>query len=138
MKNYVLALVLVFLPASALARPDPASPSLRFAGMPLGNVARVLSARFATTITVGANAKAPISGDFTRLGVRAALAEAARQAGLVVSPLGPREADGFLLAPPRRAVAATAESSGINPTGRRGALLEERRILIDEAERPGA
>jgi hypothetical protein len=76
-------------PAAAAALP------LSFQGAPLGNVVRVFSARFGVPLTVEANAKAPISGDFHDMDLTAAVNEAARQAGLFAIPLGKDPAAGF-------------------------------------------
>jgi hypothetical protein len=107
MKLSSLALAL-FSASAALAGPVPAGPAapapvhlcLKFEKVPLGNVARILSARFKVTVAISSKALAPISGDFSKMDLRQALTEAGRQTGLVVRPLGSGAADGFSLAPP--------------------------------------
>jgi hypothetical protein len=74
---------------------------MQFDKVPLGNVARLLSARFSVTVSIAANAKAPVTGNFSSLDLKAALAECARQAGLTVVPLGTAASDGFSLEPPK-------------------------------------
>jgi hypothetical protein len=123
----------LFAAAPALAAAAP--PPLCFARAPLGNVVRVISARYGATVTLAAGAAAPISGDFSGLGLRAALAAAARQAGLVVVANGPDSSGAFRIErppppPPRAALAAEA--------ARRAALLDERRRLLKAGTGPPA
>ena len=92
--------ILAFLTFAAAAAGSGASAPLHFDNMPLGNVVRILSARYHAPVTLTAGAQAPITGDLTGMDVRQALAEAARQAGLVVVALGTNPADGFSLGPP--------------------------------------
>jgi hypothetical protein len=77
--------------------------------VPLGNVARILSARFNVNVSIASNARAPITGDFSKMDLRQALEAAGRQSGLVVVPLGPGAAAGYALSPPE---AAPAEAQG--------------------------
>ncbi len=116
------------LAASAAAAPAP----LRFDHAPLGNAVRVIAARLGATVSVAANATAPVSGDFSSLAPAAALAEAARQAGLVVRPVGPASARTFLLAKPEAAPAVSAPSSSDQERQR---LLRERAALLAEEAR---
>ena len=62
---------------------------------------RIISARYQIPVTIKANAKAPISGDFSRLDLRQGLGEAAAQAGLELVALGKTDKDGFLLRLPK-------------------------------------
>jgi hypothetical protein len=133
-------------PASAVAQPVHALP-MRFDKLPLGNVARLLSARFSVTVSIAAKAKAPITGDFSTLDLKASLAECARQAGLTVVPLGTAPSDGYLLGPPpandternhanapekrtddQAALAAAA--------ARRAGLLRQRQALLAQESAP--
>lgn len=128
-------------PGSAAALP------LRFDHAPLGNVIRVLSARFGAPVTlVGAKATTPITGDFAGLGLRPALAAAAAQAGLVVSPVGPDDRAGYALGPPPPAgetsaatpiegTAAQAQAALAAAARERERLLRLRAQLQDAAAR---
>jgi hypothetical protein len=122
MKIFPLALFF-FLAAAGLvasAATVPAAPgattvlsphlSLRFKKMPLGNVARVLSAQFNAPVTIVANAQAPITGDFSNLSLKEALTAAGSQTGLVVVPLGLDASAGFVLCP------SVAVAAGAIPT----------------------
>jgi len=72
--------ILAFLTFAAAAAGSGASAPLHIDNMPLGNVVRILSARYHAPVTLTAGAQAPITGDLTGMDVRQALAEAARQA----------------------------------------------------------
>ena len=128
MKLSALSLLIFLLAGpAAVAAADPAGPApkipakaLRFERVPLGNVVRVLSARFATPVTIAANARAPISGDFSEMDLARALAAASGQAGLVVLPIAPR---GFILQAPAP------------PNAAREALLKKRADLLESAAR---
>lgn len=140
---------LIFLLAAApalaadSAPPDPGSKmapaALRFDKMPLGNVVRVLSARFGVPVTITAKATAPISGDFSSLDLDHALGEAAKQAGLVVQPRGADPKAARILSPPE------AKPPGPSPAEvkavleaadkRRAELLRQRAVLLDQAAR---
>jgi hypothetical protein len=112
----------------AMAAPAAGS-SLQFDHTPLGNAARVLSARFHVPVTILARAAAPISGDFSRLQLSEAMAQAAAQAGLEAR----REGPGFILAPPGIAPKAPEAESAQKPLSgaeRRKALLRERAALL--------
>ncbi len=109
---------LFFLPLALLAEPGP----LRFEAIPLGNAARILSARFHCPVTIRAGAQEPISGDFSGLDLKQALTEAARQAGLVVVPQGP--AGGYCLERPKAVSPAEAAH-------RRSELLRLRARLLE-------
>lgn len=134
----ISALLPLLLAATALrAAPEPRP--LRFDRAPLGNVARVLGARLHATVAIEANAAAPVSGDFSRLEPGAALAEAARQAGLVVAAEG---AAGFRLkrpapepSPAERAapILAAAERERAGLLRRRAELLKQEAELADVA-----
>ena len=107
---------LFFAAAAAIpaAAADPASLSLKFSNLPLGNVMRILSAQYGVTFTIEANAKLPISGDFRALSLSAAVTEAARQAKLFAIPLGETPAAGFrlsLLPPPVKRPADRMETA---------------------------
>ncbi|HVW22817.1 MAG TPA: hypothetical protein VHC86_16505 [Opitutaceae bacterium] len=100
MNRPIPTIALLFLTAAAARALVPATPAaaalpMRFHETPLGNVVRVFSARFGVPLTVEANARAPISGDFQQLDLTAAVNEAARQAGLFAIPLGQDPAAGF-------------------------------------------
>jgi hypothetical protein len=154
--SLLLAAVLPAQPAAA-APADPArdravaaavqSLPMRFDNAPLGNVARLLSARFSIPISIASNAKAPITGDFTGMDIKESLAECARQAGLAVAALGNAPSDGFLLEPPRppapsnEAAAKDADSAGADPgaraalaaaAARRAELLRRRQALLGQ------
>lgn len=117
----LFAPVLFLLPIALLGEPPP----LRFNAVPLGNAARILSARFHCPVTIRAGAQEPISGDFSGLDLRQALAEAARQAGLVVVPQeGP--AGGYSLERPKAVSPAEAAR-------RRSELLRQRARLLESA-----
>lgn len=89
----------------------------------LGNVLRAVSARFHAHIALTAEAKAPITGDFSHLNLQECLDEAARQAGLEVVALGKTPADGYEL---RRPDKAAAEADAAR---RRAELLRQRALL---------
>ena len=115
----------------------PALP-LRFHHMPLGNVVRVLSARFHAQVTITAGATAPVTGDFTGMDLPHALAEAARQAGLVVVALGADPKAGFELEPPPPTPPAPPPNVATEAAAaarRRAELLRRQAELIQEADR---
>jgi len=121
---------------AAAAEPGvPASPALRFANLPLGNVAMVLSARFHAPVTITTNAGARISGDFSGLGFGEVLTAVGRQAGLVARPLGADDSAGFVLEPPGSPTLTAAETkSALEAAARRRAeLLRERKALLEQA-----
>lgn len=95
----------------------------------LGNVVRVISARFHTRVALTAGAKAPITGDFSHLDLQESLDLAAHQAGLEVVPLGKAPADGFELRPPKDPDKATV----LADAARRRAQLLRQRALLDSA-----
>jgi hypothetical protein len=154
----VLPIVFIsVLPAAsaAVVTPAPAQNQaavgqipMRFNNVLLGNVARILSARFNVTVSIAANAKASITGDFSSLNLKAALAECARQAGLAVVPLGKSPSDGFSLEPPTQAAPVKDPPSEIaikpvekkadiraelaDAAARRAELLRERKALIEQ------
>jgi hypothetical protein len=118
---------------------------MTFDKVPLGNVARLLSARFGVPVSITGNAKAPVTGNFSSLDLKAALAECARQAGLTVVPLGPAPSDGFSLEPPKSPPPATApKGNNASPSegkpdggaalaaaaARRAELLRQRKALL--------
>jgi hypothetical protein len=136
MKPSPFFLLFLLLTSAGFAAPAPAAmpaAALRFNRMPLGNAARVLSARFRTMVTITAHADAPITGDFSSLDLPQALREAAAQAGLVVLPPGSARPAGYTLGlppaadEPRAALAAAQE--------RREQLLKKRAVLLDQAAR---
>jgi hypothetical protein len=132
------AFALSFSALAAAGAPDAATPPLRFAALPLANVALILSARFRVPITITAHARAPITGDFTHLDLGAALTEAGRQAGLVARPLGPVPAAGFLLEAPPPPPRPEEVASGLADAARRRAiLLRQRAVLLQAAAEPG-
>jgi hypothetical protein len=150
LSSLVPALFLAALTAVASEPQSPISPPLRFEKMPLGNVVRVLSARFNAPVTVVAHASAPVTGDFSALDFRHALTEAARQAGLVVVPVGSDAAAGFILEPPgdpgspvQIGPKPVLAAGGLTPveivTGlqaaadRRAELLRQRAALVGQA-----
>jgi len=121
---------------------------MKFSKMPLGNVMRVMSARYGAPFTIETKAKTPISGDFHSLDLPAAVAEVARQAGLFAIPLGKDPSAGFRLslhppaAPnpiePSLAASASAPSAAspsavpaaVAPERRRAELLQQRARLL--------
>jgi hypothetical protein len=118
------------------------APPLHFDHLPLGSVARVLSARYQTSITILANATAPVTGDFSQLTIIQALTRAAAQAGMEVRPDG----TGFIIGPklPKAAPptpdgwSATSGRAGsnapaISPAEQRAALLRRRTELLEQA-----
>ncbi len=131
------------LPPATVAAPSAAP--LRFSAMPLGNVARVLSARYSAPVTITAHATAPVTGDFSGLSLRQALTAAARQAGLVLVPMGATDSAGFSLslpsdaAPSPAAGAASAKTSSetqgdlAQAERRREQLFRQRAALLDAA-----
>jgi hypothetical protein len=133
--------------APAVGAPRSLAAALHFDHMALGNVARLLSARFSTPVTLAAGAKAPISGDFSGFNVRQALDAAAQQAGLVVVPLGADDAAGFsLMFPPDAAKTAAAPDAVVKSGAevrteleladrRRELLLRKRAALLEDAAR---
>jgi hypothetical protein len=152
MKTF-LPLLAIFL-AAATPAPAEAIP-LRFEHVPLGNVVRIISARFRFQVTVTAQSTAPITGDFSGLTPRQALAAAAAQAGLEVVALGADDASGFLLkkGPGLHPPGAKSGDTKINSTdpdpvgpadakialaiaaARRAALLKQRAQLQQNAVR---
>lgn len=124
---------------------------MRFSKVPLGNVMRVMSARYGVPFTIEANAVAPISGDFRSLDLKATVAEVARQAGLFAIPMGKEDSAGFCLslhppaapnpiapAPSAAAAASLAASpsaapAATDPERRRAELLQQRARLLAAA-----
>jgi len=123
---------LLFLALLAPAAPPP----LHFEHLPLGSVARVLSARFHVPITLLAKATSPVSGDFSGMDLRQALDAAARQTGLEARP----EGAGFVLGPKLQTAPATvalppppsAPPPALSAAQRREALLRQRAALLDQ------
>jgi hypothetical protein len=120
------------------------TPPMRFDHLPLGSAARVLSARYHTSITILANATVPVTEDFSQLTVLQALTLIAKQAGLVVRPDG----TGFVIGPKLAEVApGLGASSGrtgsgdrsvtagqpVSPADQRAALLHRRAELLEQA-----
>lgn len=64
-----------------ISTPEP----LVFNQAPLAMVARILSARLNVPLTVETGAQRPVSGDYRKMDLRDALADAARQTGLTVA-----------------------------------------------------
>jgi hypothetical protein len=129
-------LFLLLTPAGFAAAAPAAMPAaaLHFDRMQLGNVARVLSARFRTPVTITANASAPISGDFSSLDLAQALREAARQAGLVVLPAAPGGQAGFTLGVAPAAAGPSPSQPALDAAQRRREeLLKQRAVLLDQA-----
>ena len=124
MKTFSPFLVL-FLAAAALAA--PVKKPLVFDHLALGNVVRIISARYSAPVTIAAHASSPITGDFSHFGLREGLNEAAAQAGLEVVALGKNDAAGFLLRVPK-AVAAPPVAAVTAPD-RRAELLKQRAAL---------
>ncbi len=125
MKLFCLLFALM-LPASAATPAKPAR--LKFDQVALGNVIRILSARFHAPVTIVARSGSPVSGDFTALGLNAALARAATQAGLEVVSLGASPAAGYLLRPPASGAPISAQP-GLGEV-RRAILLQQRAALV--------
>jgi hypothetical protein len=115
-------MIAFFLGVAAVSLP------LRFQQLPLGSVARVLSAQYHIEITILAEAAAPVSGDFSQLTLAQSLAESARQAGLVVRI---RET-GYELGLPPPPVPPPADSKA-RPPATRAELLRRRAELLQQA-----
>jgi len=113
----------------------PAPPPLHFDHLPLGSVARVLSARFHAPITILAKATMPVSGDFSGMDLRQAIEAAARQTGLEARP----EGAGFVLGPKLPIPAATIlpppPPAASSASQRREELLRQRAALLDQVRR---
>ena len=126
-----------FLAAVTAGAAGPTVPALRFDKVPLGNVVRILSARFSAPVTITANARAPITGDFSGLAVGAALTAVARQAGLIARPLGAKASAGFVLEPPPVPPPGPTPAEialGLQAAARRrAALLQQRTALMQQA-----
>ncbi len=109
------------------------APPLHFDHLPLGSVARVLSAKYQVSITILANATAPVTGDFSQLSISQALTLAAAQAGLVVRP----EGTGWMIGPklPDGAEKPARPEVALHPGAaeRRAALLRQRAELLQQA-----
>lgn len=129
----ILALIAGPMNHPAAASALPGSLPLTFDHVALGNVSRVLSARYHAPLTLYAGAKAPISGDFSKLDLDATLAEVARQAGLVVKPLGKSPTDGYALQEPPKPDPAAILAAAAK---RRDALLKERALLDRKSPAP--
>jgi hypothetical protein len=129
--------VLAFFLAAAAAGAN-GGPALRFARVPLGNVALVLSARFQVPVTITTNARAPITGDFSGLDLAAALAAAAAQAGLIARRLAPDAGGGYILEPPPSGEPTAQEvAQGLQAAARRRAeLLRQRAALLQPEAAP--
>jgi hypothetical protein len=142
MKVFALTACIFILlsPATGMAAPA-APPPLRFEKTPLGNAVRMIAPRLGAIVSIAANATAPVSGDFSKLDPKAALTEAARQAGLVVIPGGTKAAPEFFLVKP----SATASVISPSPNGpdaahkalaeadrQRAELLRKRASLLAE------
>lgn len=139
MKVFALAACIFILLQPAIGRAAP--PPLRFEKTPLGNAVRMISARLGATVSIAANATAPVSGDFSQLGPKAALTEIARQAGLVVIAGGTAAAPEFSLVKPSAAASGIAHSPNDSETARkalaeadrqRAELLRKRASLLAE------
>jgi hypothetical protein len=132
--------------------PEGAALPMKFDKVPLGNVLRVLSARFGVPFAIEAGAKAPITGDFHTMDLKSAVAEAARQAGLFAIPLGKEPSAGFRLsrnpppAPPVPSGSISPPAGSAPPAARppdpqagtaaeqaRAKLLQERARLLESA-----
>jgi hypothetical protein len=131
--------------------PKPALPALalHFEKVALGNVLRVISAKFNVPITITSNATTGVSGDFANLTLEQALDQAARQAGLVVVALGKTQKEGFSLdlPTPGKEIDAGARSQPGLPeekaalaaaAERRAELLKKRKALTDQQAQPAA
>ena len=107
------------------------APPLHFDHLPLGSVARVLSARYQISITILSNATAPVTGDFSQLPIRQALTLAAAQAGLVVRP----EGGGWTIGPklPVTTEKPARPEVALHPAEQRAALLRRRTELLQQA-----
>lgn len=136
----ILSHLIAFLAFSVVAfgKADPAP--LQFNHMPLGNVVRVISARFHTPVTILAGALVPVTGNFTGMDARQALEEAARQAGLTVVPLGAKASAGFLLEapPPSKPGPSAPATDSATVASLRAELLQRRAELAKEASRLNA
>ena len=125
---------------AAESKPAPAGIALRFERVALGNVVRVISAKFNVPITIAANATVPVTGDFSNLTLDKVLEQAASQAGLVSVALGKSAKDGFSLEIPANK-AQGDEATPISPgekaalaaaAERRAELLRKRKALLDQ------
>jgi hypothetical protein len=115
-------MILFFLGLAAAAAP------LHFDHLPLGSVARVLSARFQTPITILAQAASPVTGDFSQLTLNQSLTLAADQVGLVVRA----EGAGFIIGP-KLPDPPVKTDPVVSPAERRAALLRRRTELLEQA-----
>ena len=115
----------LFLAATGLAA--PIKNPMRFDHLPLGNVVRIISARYRVPVTITAHATSPITGDFSGLSLHDGLDEVAAQAGLEVVALGKTDAAGFLLRLPK--VVPPPPGPVESAAARRAALLKQRADL---------
>ncbi|HEY3756927.1 MAG TPA: hypothetical protein VGL42_12315 [Opitutaceae bacterium] len=88
-----------------------------------------MSARFHVHIALEANAKSPITGDFSQLTLNESLDLAAKEAGMDVIHLGTKDSDGFVLKVPKVA----DRSAALEDAARRRAELLKERSLLDHA-----
>jgi hypothetical protein len=143
MKFFALPLcIFIFLSSGSSAATDAPSP-LRFEKTPLGNAVRRIAARLGATVSIAANATAPVSGDFSHLDPKAALAEAARQAGLIVVGGGTEAAPEFSLVRPGTPALSPPDSRDaqkalalVAADRQRADLLRKRAALLAEESRP--
>jgi hypothetical protein len=134
LSSLALGFFLAVLTAAPSESAPAGAPPLRFEKVPLGNVVLILSARFGAPVTINANARTPITGDFSGVGLGAALAAASRQAGLVVRALGPDPAAGYVLELPPPPPSADEVARGLQAAARRRAeLLQQRTALLQQA-----
>lgn len=147
MNRLALLLSVTFIGAAAPMRavvPAPAPLPLRFDHALLGNVVRVFSARYHVPFSIEAHAKSPITGDFTKDSLPAAVAEVARQAHLYAIPMGKKPADGYtfsLVAPPpapKAAAAAGPSPAEVTAERERQQLLLQRQKLLQQAAQIGS
>jgi hypothetical protein len=116
-------LILSFLVGSSAPAP------IYFNHAPLGNVIRVISARFNVHIELDANAKTPITGDFSQLNLNQSLELAAKQACMDVVHLGHGASEAYELRLPQ----APDKGSELADAARRRAELLRARTLLDHA-----
>ncbi len=119
--------VLAFIIFAVAAMAAPVRNPLVFDHLALGNVVRIISARYGAPVTISAHAASPVTGDFSHLGLREGLNEAAAQAGLEVVALGKTDAAGYLLRLPK--AVAPPKLDAPSAADRRAQLIKQREAL---------
>lgn len=143
LSTIALAFFLAAAAAPGWAAQAPRQPAalhlpLRFDKVPLGNVARILSAQFQVTVAIAANARAPITGDFSGMDLQKALAAAGSQCGLVVVPLGSGPSGGYSLCLPKPdapELSKDGKSGGVDAPGTKAKLEDAERRRLELLKR---